>query len=280
MTASPLQAPYCQFFDSNGDPLSGGKVWTYTAGTTTPKNSYTTSSGLVANTNPVILDSAGRADIYLIGSYRIDVLTSTDAPVESVDNLTAFSTGGNMDADVYDPANIAQQVVGTAAVQTLTNKTLTSPTLSTPVITGFSTASTENRGILNGGSFTNSTYADLTNMTWALGVGVYDLKFSCRVDQLAAGGNKLQILFDGTQTAFQATYVLWNVGTTTPLAMSTVSAPGALTSSTTGTTNFWQVDVKINVTVAGTLKFQGAQQSTNASATTFAFPTATCKLMS
>ena len=124
MTASPLQAPYCTFFDSNGDPLSGGKVYTYTAGTTTPKNSYTTSSGLIANANPVILDSAGRADIYLIGSYRIDVYTATDALVESVDNISAFSTGGNMDASVYDPANIAQQLVGLTAVQTVTNKSL------------------------------------------------------------------------------------------------------------------------------------------------------------
>lgn len=124
MTASPLQAPYCTFFDSNGDPLSGGKVYTYTAGTTTPKNSYTSSSGLVANANPVILDAAGRADIYLIGSYRIDVYTATDSLVESVDNLSAFSTGGNMDASVYDPANIAQQILGTTAVQTATNKSL------------------------------------------------------------------------------------------------------------------------------------------------------------
>lgn len=37
-------------------------------------------------------------------------------------------------AATYDPANIAQQVVGTTATQTLTNKTLTSPTLTTPVL--------------------------------------------------------------------------------------------------------------------------------------------------
>ena len=49
-----------QFFDDSGNPLTGGKVYTYAAGTTTPAATYTTSAGTVANTNPIILDAAGR----------------------------------------------------------------------------------------------------------------------------------------------------------------------------------------------------------------------------
>lgn len=123
--ATPLQAPYAQFFDSNGDPLSGGKVYFYEAGTTTPKDTYTDAGGLTPAANPVVLDSSGRAAIWITGTYRVDVYTSADVLVRSVDSIPAFTAGGDMTKAVYDPANIAQQVVGTTAVQTLTNKTIT-----------------------------------------------------------------------------------------------------------------------------------------------------------
>ena len=70
-----------RFYDASGVPLAGGKVYTYIAGTTTPKASYTSSSGLVANTNPVILDSKGEADIWSAGRYKINVTTSADVQV-------------------------------------------------------------------------------------------------------------------------------------------------------------------------------------------------------
>ena len=41
-----------QFFTNNGEPLVGGKLDTYQAGSTTPLTTYTDSSGLIANTNP------------------------------------------------------------------------------------------------------------------------------------------------------------------------------------------------------------------------------------
>ena len=49
-----------QFFDNNGVPLTGGKIETFAAGTSTPVTTYTSSSGNTANTNPIVLDSAGR----------------------------------------------------------------------------------------------------------------------------------------------------------------------------------------------------------------------------
>jgi hypothetical protein len=121
--AVPLQAPYAQFFDSNGDPLSGGKVYTYIAGTTTPKATYTDAGGLTPAANPIILDSSGRAAIWIVGTYRIDVYTSADVLVRSTDEVPAFTAGGDMTKAIYDAANIVQQLVGTTAVQTLSNKT-------------------------------------------------------------------------------------------------------------------------------------------------------------
>lgn len=129
--ATPLQAPYAQFFDSNGDPLSGGKVYTYIAGTTTPKATYTDAAGGTPAANPIILDSSGRAEIWITGTYRIDVYTSADVLVRSVDNVPAFTAGGDMTKAVYDAANIAQQVVGLTASQSLTNKSVNGVTLTT-----------------------------------------------------------------------------------------------------------------------------------------------------
>jgi hypothetical protein len=53
-----------QFFDANGNPLVGGKLYTYAAGTTTPLVTYTTYTGVTANTNPVILNSRGEAAVW------------------------------------------------------------------------------------------------------------------------------------------------------------------------------------------------------------------------
>lgn len=47
------------FVDSNGDPLSGGLLYTYTSGSSTPENTYTTAAGSVANANPIVLNSSG-----------------------------------------------------------------------------------------------------------------------------------------------------------------------------------------------------------------------------
>lgn len=93
-------APYTFFqeFDNNGLPLNGGKVFTYEAGTTTPKDTYTDSSGSIANTNPIILDSSGRADIWLgDGGYKFVLKTSADVTIKTVDNVggtnsTAFGS--------------------------------------------------------------------------------------------------------------------------------------------------------------------------------------------
>ena len=98
-------APQAKFtgFDSNGDPVSLGKLCTYTAGTTTAATTYQTSTG-TANANPVILDSAGRANVWLApgASYRFDLLTAgttndctTGSTIWSVDGIGAVPTSSN-----------------------------------------------------------------------------------------------------------------------------------------------------------------------------------------
>lgn len=89
---SPVGGVAAQFFDNNGVPLAGGKLYTYEAGTTTPQATYTTSLGNVARTNPIVLDSAGRVpsggEIWLTSQpYKFILTTSTDVLVATYDNI-------------------------------------------------------------------------------------------------------------------------------------------------------------------------------------------------
>lgn len=80
-----------QFFDNSGIPLSGGKIFTYEAGTTTPLATYTSSAGNIAHTNPIILDAAGRVpggEIWnALRLYKFVLKTSTDVTLATYDNV-------------------------------------------------------------------------------------------------------------------------------------------------------------------------------------------------
>jgi hypothetical protein len=91
-----------QFFDDNGTPLSGGLLYTYVAGTTTAAATYTTISGLTANSNPVVLNAAGRVsdsgEIWLTNgvSYKFVLKNSNDVLIATYDNVTG----------AFNPANV------------------------------------------------------------------------------------------------------------------------------------------------------------------------------
>jgi len=96
-----------RFWNNDGTPADGGKVYTYVAGTTTPVSTFTTSTGNVANTNPIILDSKGEANIWVTGYIKVNVLQSDDTQVTGwpVDNVNApnvfiWADKGNFDASV------------------------------------------------------------------------------------------------------------------------------------------------------------------------------------
>jgi len=96
---SMLAGAGAQFFDNNGDPLSGGKVFTYSAGTTTPQATYTTSAGNVAHANPIVLDAAGRVpsggEIWLTDSisYKFVLTNSTGTTIGTYDNISGNGSG-------------------------------------------------------------------------------------------------------------------------------------------------------------------------------------------
>lgn len=75
------------FVDKNGKRLAGGEVYTYEAGTLTPKNTFRDGAGAIPNTNPIILDGSGEADIYLSGFYRFRVLDRQGNLIFDVDDF-------------------------------------------------------------------------------------------------------------------------------------------------------------------------------------------------
>ena len=88
---SPFAGVGAQFFDDNGVPLAGGKIFTYAAGTTTPKATYTDYTGNTAHANPIILDAAGRTpdEVWLNygDSYKFILKDSLDTLVGTYDNI-------------------------------------------------------------------------------------------------------------------------------------------------------------------------------------------------
>ena len=82
-----------QFIDAAGIPLAGGFLYTYVAGTTTPQATYTDSTAATANSNPIVLDSRGEANIWLTGSsYKFKLTDSEGTEIWTVDNIAPPST--------------------------------------------------------------------------------------------------------------------------------------------------------------------------------------------
>ena len=168
---SPLGGAGAQFFTNDGVPLTGGLLYTYLAGTSTPATTYTSSSGVTALANPIILDAAGRVptgEIWLSDgiSYKFVLKDSTDVLIATWDNLsginsnfisytaqeeTATATAGqtvfNLAIDYIVNANSlavfvngSNQIVGVNYVETDTNTVTFLTGLNVGDIVKFSTA--------------------------------------------------------------------------------------------------------------------------------------------
>jgi hypothetical protein len=114
-----------QFSDANGAPLTGGLIYTYLAGTSTPATTYTTRDGTTNNTNPIVLDAAGRtpAEIWLDGGvlYKFVLKSSTYVQIGSYDDIPAIN----------DTTSISN-LITVAGTNTLTG-------LATPALGGYAT---------------------------------------------------------------------------------------------------------------------------------------------
>lgn len=118
--------PIMQFFSAIGDPLSGGKLYTYIAGTTTPQETYTDQTGGTANTNPVILNSRGEASVWLgTSSYKFVLKDAVDATIWTIDDIAG--SGANVSPTFTGTATFDGNILvdGSTTLGTLAGDTVT-----------------------------------------------------------------------------------------------------------------------------------------------------------
>jgi len=93
-----------QLFNNNGVPLAGGLIYSYVAGTTTAQTTYTSSTGTVANSNPIILDSAGRVpnEIWLTAgaAYKFVVKDASGTQLGSYDYISGINDNSAVSAQI------------------------------------------------------------------------------------------------------------------------------------------------------------------------------------
>lgn len=118
-----------QFFDNQGRPLTGGKLFTYAAGTSTKLASYVNSAGVSTNSNPILLDYRGECNLWVPPNvsykYVLSPANDTDPPTNpiwTVDNvvdsqlITLYGGVSTGSADAYIltfTANFSSYVDGT-----------------------------------------------------------------------------------------------------------------------------------------------------------------------
>jgi len=98
--ATATLAPQVKFtaMDSNGDPYVGGKLYTYETGTSTLKTSWVDSTKVTPNTNPIVLDSRGQADVWIDssgGAYRFKLHDVDDVTIWTKDNINDLTMVGS-----------------------------------------------------------------------------------------------------------------------------------------------------------------------------------------
>lgn len=119
MPRFPIPRQDC--FDTNGAPRAGAKLYFYTTGTTTPLATYSDSTLITPNANPVVADSAGLfGEIFLTQAavYKVVLKTSADVVVWTADPVP----GGTTSADLTGLINAAAITNTVSELQAITNK--------------------------------------------------------------------------------------------------------------------------------------------------------------
>ncbi len=125
---SPVAGVAGQFFDNNGVPLSGGKLYTYVSGTTTPQAAYTSALGTTAHANPIVLDSGGRVpggEIWLTdgSQYKFVLNTSVGVLVGTWDNIWGMGDVSRTTPLVYNATGNGSSVAYSTSSAPLSENT-------------------------------------------------------------------------------------------------------------------------------------------------------------
>lgn len=155
--------PVFQAFDDAGDPLNGGLLYTYAAGTTTPKSTWADAGENTLNANPIELDSRGEAIIYGSGAYKFVLHTALDAPIWTADDV---AVGGTVvTADIADGAVTTPKLASNALSADVSGRSkmqdgfVTSAKLAVVAVPNGSTATTQSASD-NSTKLATTAYAD------------------------------------------------------------------------------------------------------------------------
>jgi len=99
--------------DSNDAMLSGGKVYTYSAGTLSAETLATNKEGSAFATNPIILDTYGRAEVFGNGIYKFVIKTSDDESVETIDGAEYKMVSSDQTSDLETRVDDLEDTVNT-----------------------------------------------------------------------------------------------------------------------------------------------------------------------
>jgi len=157
----PINTPVFRALDANGKPLSGGKLYTYVAGSSTPQSTYADPAGTSPNTNPVILDSTGSAKIFLAPqNYKFILQDANGVQQWTVDNITGALPQSDVNSVFGRKGNVVA-VAGDYTCSQITGAVCSIPTIYYQTIRAGGTDLTQ-RAKLNliAGSNVNVTCSD------------------------------------------------------------------------------------------------------------------------
>lgn len=279
MSTPFLFVPIFRAFDTAGNPLSGGLLYTYAAGTTSQLATYSDAGGTVQNANPVVLDTTGSATVRLGNSAYKFVLKDAGGstqwtednyqPVGDGPSFSGTTTLGTLVVTASATVQSNLTVDGTSTLQGQVVANSGMAIIGDTVGRGIAVAKTKASDTARLSTVTLTADADLAYAIPA--IGTYEIEAFLVFDSVAAGaGFKYGYTFSGTQTQ----NIGLETGNVNSAIVGPVSAGGLVGSSIAFSTvatgasgNFVRVVGNLLVTVVGTFSIVWAQNSSTASNT-------------
>lgn len=251
-----MPPPKAQFFDNNGNPCASCRIWAYDSGTTTLKNTYTSSAMTVANTNPIVLNSRGEPTygIWLSGEYSIKLTTAAGTTIWTVPNVVGIQDLSAIDISSRWQASYAPTYVSTTSFSVAGDRRSDFPVGRRVQIIGSSTVY---------GRITAVAYVTVTTVTVALDSGIIDTGISTVNVSLETPTNSsisADMITSGTTSAnFITSGTIISSGTNTWGGTQNITGAATFSGTTTmtGTQNF-----SGTTAMTGTQNFSGTTAMT------------------
>ncbi len=178
-----LLKPRLQSILADGTPNAGGKVYTYQAGTTTLATTYSDPDLTTPNTNPIILDAEGCADVWFSGPYKLVCQDANGVQLWSADHLFGFKSSLFCSLPVQDQDKL---LAWDSVTRKFKNSNLTLATIETAV-------NSFNVALLNNGAVVVADVGDTSPGTLMDKIVVFGDGLSKDVETDASGNKTLQI---------------------------------------------------------------------------------------